>query len=164
MLATCAVAGGVWLAAASSVMAADSGAYVLADVQCDGARQGVLDLTLVNDDPSATARVEVLGEPAITVGPLSAHAITMTDLDDGALTVPIQVDGADASVVVAVHCDAPAVDAPMVEVLPATVRRVPDGAARLPSTGGGTTWGLLVGGVLVAAGVAASLVARRQHP
>jgi LPXTG-motif cell wall-anchored protein len=161
LVAAGAVALAAWIAGAAPVAAADGGAYVLADVQCDAAGQGVLDLTLVNDAQERQAEVTVRDLPSITVAPLSAHALTFTDLADGALTVPILVDGADATVVVSVACDGPTVA--VMAATPASTRRTPDAPAQLPSTGGSAGWGLTIGAALVAAGVAASLVARRQH-
>lgn len=156
LLAACAVAGGAWLSLASPAAAAGNGS-VLADVQCDADHHGVLDVTLVNDD-AATVTFVVDGDQAIEVAPNSAHAITYTNLADGVVRVPVTVDGVDASVTVTVSCSVE-----QIEVMQAGPARFSDTGDTLPRTGTSTTYGLLIGGVLVAAGVAASLVARRRY-
>lgn len=157
----------VWLATVAPASAAppsepvEGGAYVLADVECDPSHHGVLDLTVVNDHLSSSVVAVVQGGEPIIVAPNSAHAITFTGLADGPVTVPVTIDGADATVTATVQCAAP-----LVEVLPAPAQRerVDRAAGELPSTGTGAGWGVLIGSLLVAAGAAASLLARRQHP
>ena len=153
----------VLLASSPAVHAADGNAYVLSDVQCDTNHNGVLDLTLVNEHPSQVAVFEVtapaLGSSsAIAVAAASVSAITFTDLADGALTVPVSVDGVDAAVAVRVSCDAPEV-----AVMGAPVRQQSVDEPSLPVTGRSSTGGLVIGSALVAAGVAVSLVARRRY-
>ncbi len=156
VVAAAVLAGAVGTLAAGTASAAQPGAaYVLADVQCDtGAGHGVVDVTLVNDDAQSSAVFVVAGGSPIEVGALSATALTYTGVADGAFHVAVTVDGADASVNLSVKC------ATAVEVRPS-----PRGgeAASLPVTGQETTWGLAIGGVLVLAGIAASLLARRRY-
>lgn len=144
------VAGGALLAMAPAVSA--DGASVLSDVQCDPSGDGVVDLTLVND--GAGTAVFVVSGATYEVEPGSAHALSFSGLADGPFTVPASVDGVDATVSATVECDAP-----RVEVLAPVAAEEPT----LPSTGGEVGWGLVIGGVLVGAGVAASLVARRHY-
>lgn len=163
-----ALATGALLATSASASAASGGgAYVLSDVQCDGNGDGVLDLTLVNDDPSAEA-LFVLGDvapewassiadPSVAVAPLTAYAVTFTGLADGLAGVSVVVDGVPITVWATVGCDAA-----HVEVLPSPVRGEADDVTALPRTGSSTS-GLLIGGVLVAAGALASLLSRRRY-
>ena len=151
------------LASSPAVQAADGEAYVISDVQCDTNHNGVLDLTLVNDQASQEAVFEVSApasgtSAAISVAAASVSAITFTDLADGSLTVPVSVNGVDAGVAVRVACDAPEV-----AVMAPTARRQSASEPSLPVTGQSSTGGLVIGGVLVAAGIAASLVARRRY-
>jgi len=157
------VLGASLLASSPAVHAAEGEAYVLSDVQCDPYHNGVLDLTLVNDRASQEAVFEVSApasgtSSAIAVAADSVSAITFTDLADGALTVPVSVDGVDARVAVQVACDEP-----QVAVMGAPVRQQSAAAPSLPATGKSSTGGLVVGSALVVAGVAASLVARRRY-
>jgi LPXTG-motif cell wall-anchored protein len=147
--------------AASSSAAADGTAYVLSDVQCDANHNGVLDLTLVNEQASQSAHFVVTAaesskSSSISVAASSASAITFTELPDGLVVVPVSIDGADAGVAVRVACDAPEV-----AVLGVPSRSLFTGPS-LPQTGS-STGGLLTGGILVAAGIAASLVSRRRY-
>lgn len=151
------------LASSPSIHAAEGEAYVISDVQCDANHNGVLDLTLVNDQASQAAIFDVSApasgaSSAIAVAADSASAITFTDLADGALTVPISVDGVDAGVAVRVACDAPEV-----AVMGPPVRRQSAAEPSLPVTGRSSTGGLVIGSALVVAGIAASLVARRRY-
>lgn len=151
---------GVALTASTSA-SADGTAYVLSDVQCDANHNGVLDLTLVNDQASQSADFVVTEaqsskSSSIAVAASSVSAITFTELPDGLVVVPISIDGADARVAVQVACDAPEV-----AVLGAPIRS-PFTGPSLPQTGS-STGGLLTGGILVAAGIAASLVSRRRY-
>jgi len=162
LLAAALVTGGAVLASApGQVVRADGSAYVLADVECDTAHDGVLDLTLVNDRTDQVAvfvvtDVHSSATASYTVPALSATAVTYTGLSDGVVVAPVAIDGADATVSKPVHCDAPVVD-----VLPAPQRAVA-GSPVLPATGS-ASGGLLTGGVLVAAGMVASLLARRRY-
>lgn len=148
---------GVLFSVASPADAAEGAAYVMVDVQCDHRDQGVLDLTLLNESQTAPATFVVLGGQVVTVPPQSAQAITLTDLDDGPLAVSITIDGVDASANVVVECDGPTV-----EVLPGPPWSGPS-ASQLPATGSEAGLGVVIGGLLVAAGVIASLVARRHY-
>ena len=157
-----AVLGASLLASSPSATAAPGDAYVISDVQCDTNHNGVLDLTLINDRASREA-VFVVSTPssgatsAIAVAAASVSAITFTDLADGALSVPVMVDGVDAGVAVRVACDAPEV-----AVMGASVRQRSAAPPSLPVTGR-STGGLVIASALVAAGLAASLVARRRY-
>ena len=157
VLAGFVLAVGVLFSVASPAAAADGTAYVMVDVQCDYRDQGVLDLTLLNERQTTPARFVVLGGQAVTVPPQSAQAVTLTDLDDGPLSVAITIDGVDASANVVVECDGPTV-----EVLPARASVSPS-SSQLPATGSEAGWGVVIGGLLVGAGVIASLVARRHY-
>jgi LPXTG-motif cell wall-anchored protein len=154
------LAAGLVLVGAASA-SAQSGASVIADVQCDQAGNGVLDLTLVNEGAADAVFVVVgpTGSTGYTVAPRAAAAVTYTDLPDGPVALSASIDGADVPVSAAVACDAATGEPPVVEVLPAAAGRA---AAALPSTGGSSS-GLLIGGVLVAFGAAASLIARRRY-
>jgi LPXTG-motif cell wall-anchored protein len=171
----------------AAAQAPAGGAYVLHDLQCDQHDNGVLDLTLVNDDPANTADFTVAtgATPAkYEVASLSARAITMSGLADGPVIVPVLINGAASSVSVTVACDRAQVAVLPPTVAPSTTaiasgmphRGAPattpaafsspadgaDGAFVLPSTGSSVR-GLVIGGVLVAAGIAASLIARRRY-
>ncbi len=167
---------GASLLASSPAVHADGDAYVLSELQCDANHNGVLDLTLVNNQISQAAMFVVAAPAvstasAISVAAASASAITFTDLADGALTIPVSVDGVDAGIAVRVACDAPevALIAPPVPQIappvPQEVASLASLAARptLPATGKSSTGGLAIGSALVAAGVAASLAARRRY-
>ncbi|MEI8238296.1 MAG: LPXTG cell wall anchor domain-containing protein [Actinomycetota bacterium] len=165
-------------ASAQAAGTADGSAYVLHDLQCDPKHDGVLDITLVNDDAAASAVFTVATDAhpsQVTVGPRSASALTMTRLADGPVVVPVMVNGVSSDVAVTVSCDPAQVEvlpptiAPTTTAVasspahPSTIISAPasDGAT-LPSTGSSTR-GLVIGGVLVVAGIAASLLARRRY-
>jgi len=157
------VLGASLLASSPTVHAAEGEAYVISDVQCDPNHNGVLDLTLVNDQASQEAVFVVSGpssasSSAIAVAAASVSAITFTDLADGALSVPVSVDGVDADVAVRVACDEPEF-----AVMGAPVRQQSAAAPSLPATGKSSTGGLTIGSALVVAGIAVSLVARRRY-
>jgi LPXTG-motif cell wall-anchored protein len=169
-------------AGASSPGVTGETAYVLHDLQCDQHANGVLDITLVNDDPvkGAVFTVATAAKPSqIDVGPRSAHAITMTGLADGPVVVPVMVNGVSSQVSASVACDQPDVAVLAPTIAPSTTAVVSSpphlalpthpsvtgqvsGAAMLPSTGSSVR-GLIIGGILVAAGIAASLLARRRY-
>jgi hypothetical protein len=140
-------------------------AYVLFDVHCTPAGDGVLDLTLVNDSADVAASFTVKwrdDDPsaAVLVAPSSAHALSFTQLADGNVDVPVAIDGVATVVHADVECDPPR----LTEALRATVNQgtASVDTAELPRTGG--DWGgFAVGGVLVSAGIAASLLARRRY-
>ncbi len=159
-LAACALAVGIAVCAAGAA-AADGTPYVTSDVQCDANANGVLDITLINDNSVDPAEFVVAAPGAasadIVVQPLSAHAVTLTDLADGTVRVDISINGVANPVVATVQCDTATV-----QVLGHHTRQRESSPA-LPATGSSATWGLLVGGVLVTAGIAASIVARRRY-
>jgi LPXTG-motif cell wall-anchored protein len=155
-----AIAAALVVAAGAPTAHAEGSAYVLSDVQCDANHNGVLDLTLVNDQGAqdvvfVVAEAQSVGPASVAVAAASVSAITFTDLADGPLVVPVSVDGIQSEVSVRVACDAPEV-----AVMGAPLRSA--SAAELPSTGASSTGGLIIGSALVAAGMAASLVARRR--
>jgi LPXTG-motif cell wall-anchored protein len=167
--ATVAIAAAVFGAAGSA--AADGTAYVLSDVECDAAHNGVLDLTLVNERDAqeavfVVARTERVPGGSVAVAAASASALTFTDLVDGPLVVPVSVDGVTSDVSVRVACDAPEVAVMGAPVVPAAGIAAVSPAAplELPSTGASSTGGLVIGSALVVAGMAASLVSRRRCP
>lgn len=147
---------------AAGTASAEGTASVMADVQCNPAGGGVLDLTLINERPEQAA-VFVVDGSSYTVEVGSATAITYTDLADGVVTVGVTIDGVPAPVSVTVACATAA--APSVEAAPsasplAVQSAVADDA--LPRTGS-SSGGLLIGAALVASGAVASLVARRRY-
>nr|MBP8211235.1 LPXTG cell wall anchor domain-containing protein [Ilumatobacteraceae bacterium] len=93
---------------------------------------------------------------SISVAAASVGAITFTDLADGMLVVPVSVNGIESTVAVQVACDAPEV------AVLGPPERSQSAAPFLPQTGSSSTGGLVIGSALVAAGIAASLVARRR--
>lgn len=155
VVAAAVLAGAVGTLAAGTASAAQPGAaYVLADVQCDtGAGHGVVDVTLVNDDAQSSAVFVVAGGSPIEVGALSATALTYTGVADGAFHVAVTVDGADASVNLSVSAP------PRGSASVAPGRR----SGQLAGHRAGDHLGLAIGGVLVLAGIAASLLARRRY-
>ena len=148
------------LAGAASATA-QSGASVIADVQCDQAGNGVLDLTLVNEGAADAVFVVVgpTGSTSATVASGAASAVTYADLPDGPVALFASIDGVEYPVGATVTCDAVTGEPPVVEVLPASAGRA-DGA--LPRTGA-SVGGLLIGGALVTFGAAASLISRRRY-
>jgi len=160
-----AVVGASALLGAGPVHASSTGAaYVLSDVQCDPAGDGVVDLVLVNDAESGVAHFVVDGIET-KVAPLSAHAVTFPQLSDGDVDIPVLIEGVESRVHLAVHCDLP-----MVEVAPPPVPLRPGGTGgvlaladtrTLPATGsGGSLWGLAA--LMTVSGAVLSLVARRR--
>ena len=121
---------------------------MLADAQCDGNHDGVVDVTLVNNGQAA-ANFTVGGQ-GYTVNAGGAYALSYTGLADGTFSLPASVDGSDQSVSLTIDCDAP-----QVAVLGST-------GSDLPATGAEVKWGLAIGVVLVLAGIGASLLARRR--
>ena len=155
--------GAAALLAAGGTAAAEGSASVIADVQCNPAGGGVLDLTLINERPTLEAVFVVdgpSGASSYTVGVGSAAAVTYTDLADGVVTVGVTIDGVSSPVSATVAC-ATAV-APVVEVLPAAAAPSAVADDALPRTGS-STGGLLIGTALVASGAVASLIARRRY-
>jgi LPXTG-motif cell wall-anchored protein len=151
-------------AGAGSTAAISTTAYVLSDVHCSPRGDGVLDITLVNDDPVGGAQFEVgprdaASSVAVHVGPSAAHALTFTALPDGDVAMPVWVDGVEQVVRVNVNCDLP-----RVQTLDGVARQgsAQVGTTELPRTGS-DLGGLIIGGVLVSAGIAASLLARRRY-
>jgi LPXTG-motif cell wall-anchored protein len=140
-------------------------AYVLSDVHCSPSGNGVLDITLVNDSELVNAQFLVDGSDAassaaVLVAPSSAHALSFTNLADGDLAVPVRVDGANQVVRATVNCDLPRLTSPL--EAQAVSGAAPVRTAELPRTGA-DIGGFIIGGVLVSAGIAASLLARRRY-
>lgn len=128
----------------------------------------------------------------IDVGPGSSQVVTVDGLADGSVVVPVQFNGHDASVSTQIACDTPvctdgvlttvtddkgvqhqacvasaAVDpapAPGDPPAKATLRSSTPTTSpqQLPSTGSGTTSGLVIAAVLVGGGSVASLLSRRK--
>ena len=128
----------------------------------------------------------------IDVGPGSSQVVTVDGLADGSVVVPVQFNGHDASVSTQIACDTPvctdgvlttvtddkgvqhqacvasaAVDpAPAPGDPPAKVTlrssTLTTSPQQLPSTGSGTTSGLVIAAVLVGSGSVASLLSRRK--
>jgi LPXTG-motif cell wall-anchored protein len=151
-------------AGAVSTPAISTSAYVLSDVHCSPGGDGVLDITLVNDNPARGAQFDVgprdaASSVAVHVGPSAAHALTFTALADGDVAVPVWVDGVEQMVRATVECDLP-----RVQSLDGVARQgtAEIGTTQLPRTGS-DLGGLIIGGVLVSAGIAASLLARRRY-
>lgn len=156
--------GAAALSVGVGTVSAEGSAYVIADVQCNPAGGGVLDLTLINERPTLEAEFVVdgpSGQSAHTVAVGSAAAVTYTGLSDGVVSVGVTIDGVPSSVTATVACSATAA-VPSVEASPASGGQAASGLDALPRTGS-STGGLLIGGALVACGVAASLVARRRY-
>lgn len=155
------IAVGVFVAAPALAAADDGDAYVLSDVQCDGDGNGVLDLTLINERAALDAVFVVSDEHSSfsterIVAPQSASAVTFTDLPDGAYTVSVLVDGVASPVAVSVACDLPEV-----AVLPVAAPTKLASTA-LPTAGSASGPVALLGGLLLAAGMAISAFARRR--
>ena len=128
----------------------------------------------------------------IDVGPGSSQVVTVDGLADGSVVVPVQFNGNDASVSTQIACDTPvctdgvvttviddngvqhqacvasaAVDptpAPVAPPAKATLRSSTPTTSpqQLPSTGAGTTSGLVIAALLVGSGSVASLLSRRK--
>lgn len=149
-------------------------AYVLSDVHCSAGGDGVLDLTLVNDsrataavfrvDRSDVDRVaahrDAVTSVEVVVAPGSAHAIAYSALSDGPVSVPVQVDGAAQVLHADIDCDRPRLASAVSGEVDQGV--APVATAELPRTGGDIV-GIVIGGLLVSAGIAASLIARRRY-
>lgn len=148
---------------AGVAQAQEGTAYVLADAQCSPEVQGVLDITLVNDsDAAVTFVITEAGEVSpstFMVAPLSAHAVTYTGLPDGRAVVPITLDGVDATAVATVACGSTQVQSLATTQFDA--EGTDDAGGLLPATGS-STGGLVIGGAMVLAGIATSLLSRRR--
>jgi LPXTG-motif cell wall-anchored protein len=158
---------------------------------------GVMDLVVTNPATDAPAEFVVTNPQTfiasvIDLAPGSSQVVTVDGLADGAVVVPVQFNGSDASVSTQIACDAPActqgvpttvtdengvqhqacVDSAADAVAPVpapaaaqqTVSRpVPSTSpAELPKTGAGTGTGLVIAALLVGSGSVASLLSRRK--
>lgn len=140
-------------------------AYVLSDVHCSRGGDGVLDLTLVNESSLVGAEFIVDGHDAassaaVLVAPSSAHALAYTGLADGEVEVPVRIDGEAGVVREVVDCDPPRLSSRLSST--AVAGSAPVDTPELPRTGS-DSGGFVVGGLLVSAGIAASLLARRRY-
>lgn len=140
-------------------------AYVLSDVHCSRGGDGVLDLTMVNDSPDTGVQFEVDGHDAATsvavlVAPRSAHALAFAAMPDGEVDVPVRIDGELQVVHAVVDCDLPRLTSRL--SAEAVQGSAPVVTPELPRTGGDST-GFVIGGLLVAAGITAALLARRRY-
>jgi LPXTG-motif cell wall-anchored protein len=128
----------------------------------------------------------------IDVGPGSSQVVTVNGLADGAVVVPVRFNGNDASVSTQIACDTPVCSegvvttviddsgvqhqacvasaagdpapAPVDPPAKATLRSstLTTSPQELPSTGAGTTSGLVIAALLVGSGSVASLLSRRK--
>jgi LPXTG-motif cell wall-anchored protein len=158
---------------------------------------GVMDLVVTNPATDVPAEFvvtnpETFVASVIDVAPGSSQVVTVDGLADGAVVVPVQFNGSDASVSTQIACDAPT----CTEGVPTTVtdengvqhqacvdsaadavapvpgpaatqqtlsRPVPSSSpAELPKTGAGTGTGLVIAALLVGSGSVASLLSRRK--
>jgi LPXTG-motif cell wall-anchored protein len=157
------VAGGS--AGAENASHTDDSAYVLSDVHCSPSGDGVLDLTLVNDSAVVDAQFTVDGSTVTTsatvrVAPSSAHALAYTGLADGKVDVPVRIDGEVQFVHAVVDCDLPRLTSRL--TAEAVQGSAPVATPELPRTGS-DYGGFVIGGLLVSAGIVASLFARRRY-
>ncbi|MGZ4674590.1 MAG: hypothetical protein ACXV8K_18160, partial [Ilumatobacteraceae bacterium] len=154
---------------------------------------GVMSLTITN--PAADAGAEfVVTNPqtfqasVIDVPAGASQLVTIGGLPDGSVVVPVQLNGADASVVSQIACDAPCTDGVLSlvtddsgvqrqacvasaagPVAPPARAALAQPAARttsatratLPTTGAGSG-GLVIAAVLVGSGSVVSLLSRRR--
>jgi LPXTG-motif cell wall-anchored protein len=168
------VGAAAWSMSGASVASAapPETAYVLADVQCDPAGDGVVDLVLVNDAETDLVRFVVDGIET-NVAPLSAQAVTFSQISDGDVDIPVLIDDVESRVHLTVRCDLP-----MVEVAPPPVPLRPGGTGgvsalsgpdtpspvtmrMLPATGMDQSLWVLAALMIVSGGVLA-LIARRR--
>ncbi len=161
--------GAVGAAADGAAAPAGHEAYVLTDVSCDAAGKGVLDVTLVNDDPTSAASFQVVAAPllptqVIMVGPGARRNLRLSDLSDGEVLVPVNVGANAQEVHATISCALGAVGHMGARVI--TAPRVPDDGAGVGTT---TTrrstsdWTFIIGGVLVCAGTLSAHLVRRRY-
>ncbi|MBI4935889.1 MAG: LPXTG cell wall anchor domain-containing protein [Actinobacteria bacterium] len=151
--------------AAAEETSSNDAAYVLSDVHCSRGGDGVLDLTLVNESSLVGAEFIVDGHDAassaaVLVAPASVHALAYTGLADGEVEVPVRIDGEALLVREVVDCDPPRLGSRLSST--AVAGSAPVDTPELPRTGG-DSGGFVIGGLLVSAGIAASLLARRRY-
>lgn len=161
--------GAVGAAADGAAAPAGHEAYVLTDVSCDAAGKGVLDVTLVNDDPTAPASFQVVAAPllptqVIVVGPGARRNLRLGDLADGEVVVPVNLGPSAQEVHATIAC-ALGVEAHMGARV-VTAPRVPDDGSlpvvsESPSRSG--DWTFIIGGALVAAGTLSAHLVRRRY-
>jgi LPXTG-motif cell wall-anchored protein len=156
---------------------------------------GVMDLVVTNPATDAAAQFVVTNPETfiasvIDLAPGSSQVVTVDGLADGAVVVPVQFNGSDASVSSQIACDGPVcpqgvptivtdesgvqhqacVDSaadPGVPTAPAPAKTTLSQPAantsptQLPKTGAGTD-GLVIAALLVGSGSIASLLSRRK--
>lgn len=157
---------------------------------------GVMNLTVSNPAPDASAQFvitnpETFISSVIVVAPSSSQVVTVDGLSDGAVVVPIQFNGSDASISTLIACDpatcpqgvlttvvdgngvqqqacvdsaaaAPAVPASATPAKSNLSQPASTKSVRkLPTTGAGTG-GLVIAALLVGSGSIASLLSRRK--
>ena len=161
--------GAVGAAADGAAAPAGREAYVLTDVSCDAAGKGVLDVTLVNDDPAAPAAFQVVATPmlpiqVIEVGPGARRNLRLGDLADGEVVVPVNI-GASAQEVRATIACALGAEAHMGARVVTAPRLPDDGSAPAQSSAPSRSgdWTFIIGGALVAAGTLSAHLVRRRY-
>lgn len=136
--------------------------YVMSDIACtDG--KGSLSLMLVNDGDNELARFGLAAAPSlettsVVVAPGSRESVMLTDLEDGPMGFPIEIDGGVEHVQATVACAAGADKAALGVRVHHSVVTQPD---RPVERGAGST--ALLGGGLVLAGAATAWVVRRRY-
>ncbi|MEY4174045.1 MAG: hypothetical protein RI900_1210 [Actinomycetota bacterium] len=157
---------GVAAANAQSVEVGDAGAvpkvYVMSDIACTDGR-GSLSLMLVNDGDAALARFGLaaapsLGTRTVVVAPGSRESVMITDLEDGPMGFPIEVEGGVEHVQATVACAAGADKSALGVRVHHSVATQPEEPVH---RGTGST--ALLGGGLVLAGAATAWVVRRRY-
>ena len=161
--------GAVGAAADGAAAPARHEAYVLTDVSCDAAGKGVLDVTLVNDDPTAPASFQVVAAPllpvqVIVVGPGARRNLRLGDLADGEVVVPVNLGPSAQEVHATIACALGAEAHMGARVV--TAPRAPDDGklpvvSESPSRSG--DWTFIIGGALVAAGTLSAHLVRRRY-
>jgi hypothetical protein len=164
--------GAVGAAADGAVTSAGREEYVLTDVSCDAAGKGVLDVTLVNDNPAGPAAFQVVAAPllptqVIEVGPGARRNLRLSDLSDGEVVIPVNVGPVAQEVRATIACE-PGAEAHMGARV-VTADRVPDDGSSATSGRGASArsatndWTFIIGGVLVCAGTLSAHLVRRRY-
>ncbi|CAN0343817.1 unnamed protein product [Phaeothamnion confervicola] len=145
-------------ASSSGAAAAAPAGTASADAWCSHG-DGVLDVTLYNNDAGAPVQFTVTNPvtkatSTVEVAASDAYAITYTGLADGPVTVAISAGGVDRSVGDVIACDVAQGDP--------GGGRTPTVENHLPATGAASRGGLVIASTLVGCGALASLAARRR--
>ena len=162
--------GAVGAAADGAAAPAGREAYVLTDVSCDAAGKGVLDVTLVNDNPAGPAAFQVVAAPllpiqVIEVGPGARRNLRLGDLADGEVVVPVNVGPSAQEVHATIACAVGAEAHMGARVV--TAPRLPDDGTGAPvgspTRSRSADWTFMIGGALVAAGTMSAHLVRRRY-